>query len=314
MTTETTNSQQLTKEQPSFSLEPKSFEEAIKYAEYMASSDMVPKQYKDRPANVLIAVQMGRDLGFSATKAIQNIAVINGRPSIYGDIGKALLLEKGCDIDEDDMLVVAENERARCRITRPGKKPVERTFSVEDAKKAGLWEYNDVWKKYPYRQLMWRAFWFAARDAAADILSGLSGVEEVKDMGDAVVIDNDTDGESLEDQLKKAKPTKRKVSKAKPKKKAKEEDIVDAEIIEQEDFVKEVNATEKQKEHEQKEKKPASSKSTYDPIEPQRLKIVNARLNASGKSKKLLLEEFGVETMGKLPNDKVNEILDWIQK
>jgi hypothetical protein len=135
---------------------------------------------------------MGSELGIPPMQAIQNIAVINGRPGIFGDLGRALLLKAGCVIEDDDAEVVKKNNRARCRITRPGKGTVEKTFSVEDAKTAKLWEKEGPWKQYPYRMLAWRAFWFAARDIGADLLKGLAGAEELMDFPPEKVVDTTT--------------------------------------------------------------------------------------------------------------------------
>lgn len=166
---------------PGSVLMPKTLTEAVTFSKLLAESDMVPKAFIGKPANVLVAVQWGMELGLHPLQAMQNIAVINGKPGLYGDAGKAILLAAGCEIDEDDMEVSKANARARCKITRPGKKPVERTFSVEDAKTAGLWNKEGPWRTYPWRQLAWRAFWFAARDAASDLLRGMAGAEEIID-------------------------------------------------------------------------------------------------------------------------------------
>lgn len=166
---------------PTFSLKPKDLPEAIKLAEMMANSDLVPKDYKGKPGNVLIAVQMGAEVGLEPMQAIQNIAVINGKPGIYGDAGKALLLAVGCKIEEDDTETIAHSKRARCRITRPDGRVTERSFSQEDAQKAKLWGKDGPWTLYPWRQMAWRAFWFAARDGCADILKGMAGAEELRD-------------------------------------------------------------------------------------------------------------------------------------
>lgn len=165
-----------------FDLSPTTFEQALTFANYLAESDMVPKQYRGKPGDCLIAMQWGFEVGLKPLQALQNIAAINGKPSLYGDAGKALLLSNGCDIDEDDIAIVEKNKRARCKISRPGRTPVERTFSVENAQTAGLWGKDGPWRAYPWRQMAWRAFWFAARDAASDILRGMNGFEEVLDM------------------------------------------------------------------------------------------------------------------------------------
>lgn len=165
-----------------FDLSPQSFEQALTFSQYLADSEMVPKQFRGKPGDCLVAMQWGNEVNLKPLQALQSIAVINGKPGIYGDAGKAILLSHGCIIEEDDMAVVERNGFARCRITRPGRPPVERTFSVEDAQRAGLWGKDGPWRSYPSRQMAWRAFWFAARDAAADLLRGLAGVEEIADV------------------------------------------------------------------------------------------------------------------------------------
>lgn len=167
---------------PTFSLVPQDLGQAMKLSELIANSDLAPKDYRGKPGNVLIAVQMGMEVGLSPMAAIQNIAVINGKPGLYGDAGKALLLARGFVIEEDDVEVIRKSGTARCKITRPGHPPCERTFSLEAAKTAGLLGKAGPWTNYKERQMAWRAFWFAARDIASDVLKGLNGAEEVADI------------------------------------------------------------------------------------------------------------------------------------
>lgn len=165
-----------------FSLVPQTLGQAMELAKLIADSDLAPKDYRGKPGNVLIAVQMGQEVGLTPMSAIQSIAVINGKPGLYGDVGKAILLDNGFVIEEDDIEVIKKTGKGRCRITRPGHPPCERTFSIENAKTAGLWAKSGPWTNYPERQLAWRAFWFAARDIAADVLKGLHGAEEIRDI------------------------------------------------------------------------------------------------------------------------------------
>lgn len=164
-----------------FLFTPQTFKEVQDFAKILANSELVPNQYRGKADNVIVALQMGAEVGLAPMQSVQNIAVINGKPSIYGDLGKAILRARGCDINESEVEEVKEKGVAWCIIKRPGQDPVRRTFSIEDAKTAQLWGKSGPWTNYPYRQLGWRAFWFAARDAASDLLKGIAGREEVED-------------------------------------------------------------------------------------------------------------------------------------
>ena len=164
-----------------FSMIPTNVTEALQLSKMIADSDLAPKDYKGKPANVLIAMQMGAEVGLGPMQAIQNIAVINGKPGVYGDVGKALLLSKGFRIEERDVKEVQAKNEAWCKITRPDGQVTERTFSKDHAIAANLWG-NNTWKTYPWRMMAWRAFWWAARDAGADVLKGIGGIEELQDI------------------------------------------------------------------------------------------------------------------------------------
>ncbi len=73
------------------------------------------------------------------------------------------------------------NPVAVCVAKRKGRKPVIAKFSVEDAKRAGLWGKQGPWQAYPKRMMQMRARGFALRDAFPDALKGLITVEEAQD-------------------------------------------------------------------------------------------------------------------------------------
>lgn len=163
----------------SFTLRPTSLKEALEFANIIAKSDLVPKDYKGKPENCLIAVQMGAEIGLPPLQAIQNIAVINGRPAVWGDGLRALILSAP---DLVDIKEVDNGQVATCTITRKGRSPVTASFSMEDATKAGLTGKGGPWTQYPKRMRQMRAFAFAARDAYADRLRGLQVAEEQMDV------------------------------------------------------------------------------------------------------------------------------------
>lgn len=163
-----------------------SIDDAIRAAEILSKSGLVPDKFKGKPADILVAMQWGAELGqVQPLQALNGIAVVNGTPSIYGDLGKALVLREP---DLASFVLEASGEgremTAVCEIGRQkpsGQINVKRTFTMKDAERAGLGG-RGPWKQYPARMLMWRAFWLAARDIYADVLSGLQGAEELEDL------------------------------------------------------------------------------------------------------------------------------------
>lgn len=169
-----------------FSLVPKTLQEAMEFAKIISDTDFVPKDYRNKPGNILVAVQMGAEVGLPPMQALQGIAVINGRPSIWGDAMWALVknstLCEWTDETFDDASMTAT-----CMVKRRGSPVVVRTFSKSDAEKAQLWG-KDTYKQYPRRMLQMRARAYACRDALPEVLKGLSSREEaadIRDMGDA---------------------------------------------------------------------------------------------------------------------------------
>lgn len=173
----------------SFSLTPKSLDEAMKFSEMIAASDICPKDFKGKAGNVLVAVQMGSELGLPPMQAIQNIAVINGRPSIWGDATPALA-KAHPKFEYMDESFDESTFTAICKIKRKGEPEQIKKFGQADAQQAGLWGKPGPWQNYPKRMCQMRARAFAIRDVFPDALKGIQVAEEVldyeiKDMGDA---------------------------------------------------------------------------------------------------------------------------------
>jgi hypothetical protein len=141
---------------------------------------MVPQSLKT-PEQVMVAIMAGAELGMVPFQAVRHIAVVNNRPTLWGDGLVAVARSQGVRISEriegDGDAVMAV-----CDVTRPDTgEVISRTFSVADAKKAGLWGKTGPWQQYPKRMLSMRARAFALRDGAADILNGFQVAEEVED-------------------------------------------------------------------------------------------------------------------------------------
>ena len=169
--------------QRSFSLMPSSLGEAKELAGIISTSGFAPKGYENNPNGIMIAIQMGADLGLKPMQALQNIAVINGRPSIYGDAALALVMPALDRFHEEFVGTFPNDEFTAVCVSRRKGWPDETrtTFSIGDAKKANLWGKQGPWTQYPQRMLMWRARGFNVRTVGADLLLGLVLAEEAQD-------------------------------------------------------------------------------------------------------------------------------------
>jgi hypothetical protein len=183
---------------------PTTIDEAWRMASAMARSALVPKAFQNKPEDVLVAITMGAEVGLAPMQALQSIAVINGRPGIWGDGLLALVMASPHYSDHDEYFEIAPNRlevepnrreeitaedlkldttAAVCTFIRKGKAtPVTRRFSVADARRAGLLTKGGPWQEYPSRMLRMRARSFAARDAFPDVLRGIRAIEELRDI------------------------------------------------------------------------------------------------------------------------------------
>lgn len=183
-----------------------SLDKAMEFCDKMVQSRVLPKHYYNdngvpKPESsgmLLVVLQMGKEIGMTQMQAIQQIIPVNGLMSIKGDGAKALIMASGkCAAWRE----IEEGEGDARRVTIYSKRKdngeeITRSFSVEDAKRAGLWidldavKRNDrlkysPWFKYGARMLRYRALGFIARDLYSDVLQGIYVEEEARD------IDND---------------------------------------------------------------------------------------------------------------------------
>lgn len=172
---------------------PRNIDQMWRIAEIIVKSGMAPRDFTTKE-KVCVAVMYGAEIGLSPMMALQRIAVINGRPSIWGEAVPGLALRTALvedwneRVDGNGELMVAT-----CRVKRKGiKSYTEKTFSVADARKAGLWGKAGPWTQYPKRMLTMRAR-VAFRDLFADALGGLYiaeeliGVDEIKEVAPAQI-------------------------------------------------------------------------------------------------------------------------------
>lgn len=160
-----------------------SFDDAFRFAKMVAASEFAPKDFKGKPESCLLAIQHGSEVGLSPMQSLQSIAVINGRPTIWGDAALALVQSSPvCEYVREYTEGEGDNLTAVCEAKRRGyPAPTVAKFSMADAKRAGLAGKSGPWSQYPARMLALRARGFALRNAFADALRGLITAEEAQD-------------------------------------------------------------------------------------------------------------------------------------
>lgn len=174
-------------------LQPSDMDGLWRAAQAVAKSGLAPKGI-DTPEAVFVAMEMGLELGLPLMASLQNIAVVNGRPTLWGDSQLAVVratgeLEEFSEWYEQDGKRLARNPStfddataSVCRVKRRGMEASETAFTVGDAKRANLWGKQGPWSQYPARMLRFRARSFALRDQFGDALRGLLSTEEAGDI------------------------------------------------------------------------------------------------------------------------------------
>lgn len=162
-------------------------EDMYRFASLIFQSGMVPKGFQN-VQSVLAAIQLGAEVGIGPMTAVWNTAVINGKPSLFGDIQMGLaqasgLFDNAAYKEWTEGTWPHEDYTCFCQVKRiNAANPVVAQFSIEDAKKAKLWGKSGPWSDYPKRQQMWRARGWALRDCFPDVLKGMYSMAEAQDM------------------------------------------------------------------------------------------------------------------------------------
>lgn len=168
---------------------------------YEQTPDRKPDYTKGKVASVVVVLIQAYQLGIPPMTAIQHIIPVNGLLSIKGDLAKSLIfnsgkLKSGTWVEKESGSIQNENYRVEITATRnDNNQTLTRSFSIDDAKRAGLWvtelmtqgqdgyKYKaSAWWKYPARMVNYRALGFIARDLFPDVMAGIYTTEEAIDM------------------------------------------------------------------------------------------------------------------------------------
>jgi len=169
--------------------------EKIEYATELAKSELLPRQYRDKPANILLIMEFGEYLGLPPVAALRLIHIIDNKPVASAELisGRVRAAGHRLRVSYDP-----ERKAATCSIWRlddPGFEfradwSWDRASAVRDKDGQALTSKMN-WRNYYPAMLKWRAVTECARDACPEILLGVSYSSD--ELGGQVVTDDEAD-------------------------------------------------------------------------------------------------------------------------
>ena len=195
------------------------FDLAQRMAKPLASSDLVPDQYKGNIANCIIALEVAQRMGAPILSVMQNLYIVKGKPGwssqfIIGAVNnsnnfKALQFRIKKDNKKRKVTYSltewqydpVERKKLPVKITKTvmikniscvaysydkdGKKLTGPEVSLEMAFKEGWFDKDgSKWQTMPELMLRYRAAAFFGRIYAPEILMGMQTAEEILDVGE----------------------------------------------------------------------------------------------------------------------------------
>lgn len=163
------------------------FKMAWQMAQSLAQSNVVPQTFQRNPANCLIAIEQANRLGMSPFHVMQNLHVIQGRPSWSASWIIAMVNRFG----GFDMELQYEEKRdkdgkafsCQCWTTKNGRRVDGIVIDMDMARAEGWTAKNgSKWKTMPQVMLRYRAAAFFARMNCPEITLGMYSKEEAEDM------------------------------------------------------------------------------------------------------------------------------------
>lgn len=151
------------------------YNNALKMAESLAKSDLIPDNYKGKPESCLIAIDVARQIGArSPLFVMQNLFVVKGKPSWSGQYCDAIVRANFKKVKVD---LSGEGDERGCKVTAYDQNDnfCEGTrVTIRMAKQEGWFsKTGSKWQTIPDLMLQYRAFAFFARIHCPDKLLGI---------------------------------------------------------------------------------------------------------------------------------------------
>ena len=160
---------------PSTALEPTTIDQAFWLAQQLLKSGLLGKAIQ-KPEAAFAVILAGRELGLTAMQSLRSLHLIEGKPTLSADLMVALV--KRSPLCKSFKLIESTGDRATYEANREGEGVTRMSFTIEEAKAAGV-TGKDNWKKYPAAMLRARCIAALARVVFPDLLLGVYESDEL---------------------------------------------------------------------------------------------------------------------------------------
>lgn len=163
-------------------------ERLMDMASMLSKSTIIPANYMNRPENCYIALDMASRMGMSPLVVMQNLYVIQGKPSFSGG-AIASMIRSNPQFKNVELNYVGEEGKdtwgayVTAERTSNGKILKGGTVTIATAKKEGWYQKSgSKWQTMPEIMLGYRAYAWFGRIYAPELMMGMQSVEEVQDI------------------------------------------------------------------------------------------------------------------------------------
>ena len=155
-------------------LVPTSFAELMQMAEVISGAEGLVPRHCRSPRHAAVLIMRGAELGLQPMESLAALHLIDGKVTLSADTMLRVAIQGGVRVAYPDFT----GERVTVELTRPDFEPFRCSWSIADAKRAGL-AGRQNWRKYPRAMLRARAVAEALRAYAPDLLAGAYLPEEL---------------------------------------------------------------------------------------------------------------------------------------
>lgn len=165
-----------------------SFRECYKLAQTLCQAAIIPQTYRNKPADTAIAIDMASRMGVSPMMVMQNLYVVQGKPSWSGQACRAFIGQKYKNVKTIYVGTKGTDDRG-CYLTAEDANGVVlegSTVTIRMAKAEGWFgKTGSKWQTMPEQMLAYRAASFFARVHCPELLMGCAVEGEAEDTAPA---------------------------------------------------------------------------------------------------------------------------------